>query len=73
MKVFVATSNPGKLRELKAIFAKSPLQLAAPRKHLAVVEDASSYLGNALLKAQALAASLRERGVAAAALADDSG
>ena len=38
-----------------------------------MVEDATTYAGNALLKAKALAAVLRERHVAAAVLADDSG
>ena len=75
MKTYVATSNLGKLRELKVLFAKSPLQIVTPRKAVAidVVEDAPSYAGNALLKAQALAAVLRERRVSAAVLADDSG
>jgi XTP/dITP diphosphohydrolase len=75
VKTYIATSNPGKLRELKALFARSPLQIVTPRKAipLDVVEDAQSYAGNALLKAQALAAALRERHVSAAALADDSG
>ncbi len=73
MKTYVASRNAGKLRELKAIFAKSPLQLGTYRKYADVLEVAGSYAGNALLKAQTLAAALREAGVAAAALADDSG
>jgi len=75
VKTYVATNNPGKLRELKALFAKSPLQIVTPRKHidLSVVESAPNYRGNALLKAQALAAALRDKHVSAAVLADDSG
>jgi XTP/dITP diphosphohydrolase len=75
VKTYVATTNPEKLRELKALFAKSPLQIVTPRKlaPLGVVEDAATYAGNAMLKAQALAAALRERRVSAAVLADDSG
>jgi XTP/dITP diphosphohydrolase len=75
VKTYVATGNPGKLRELKALFAKSPLQIVTPRKlaPLGVAEDAGTYAGNAMLKAQALAAALRERHVSAAVLADDSG
>jgi XTP/dITP diphosphohydrolase len=75
VKTYVATSNPGKLRELKAMFARSPLQIVTPRKfaQLDVVESASTYAGNAILKARALAATLRDRHVAAAVLADDSG
>ncbi len=73
MKVYVATRNPGKLRELKAIFAGSQLELTSYRKYAAVAEDAESYAGNALLKARALAATLQEAGISAGALADDSG
>ena len=73
MKTYLATSNPGKIRELKAIFARSALQLVTPRKVSQVVEDAESYTGNAMLKAQAMAAELHARHLAAAVLADDSG
>ncbi|MBV8197415.1 MAG: non-canonical purine NTP pyrophosphatase [Candidatus Eremiobacteraeota bacterium] len=73
MKAYLATSNPGKARELKTIFARSPLQLVIPRKLSPVVEDAETYTGNAMLKAQALAAELHARHLAAAVLADDSG
>jgi len=75
VKTYVATNNPGKLRELKAIFARSPLQIVTPRKRIAidVVENAPTYAGNALIKAQALAAELRSRHIGAAVLADDSG
>ena len=73
MKTFVATQNAGKLRELRAIFSGSALTLAKPRKYAAVVEDADTYAGNALLKAQALAATLEKRGIEGMVLADDSG
>jgi XTP/dITP diphosphohydrolase len=73
VKTFVATQNAGKLRELRAIFSGSELELAKPRKYAAVVEDADSYAGNALLKARALAATLQERNIEGLVLADDSG
>jgi XTP/dITP diphosphohydrolase len=75
VKTYVATNNPGKLRELKALFARSALQIVTPRKHLAieVLENERTYDGNAILKARALAASLRERHLGASVLADDSG
>jgi XTP/dITP diphosphohydrolase len=75
VKTYVASANAGKLRELKAIFARSALQIVTPRKPfgLDVDENAPTYEGNALLKAQALAVMLRERHVSAAVLADDSG
>ena len=49
------------------------MTLAKPRKYAAVVEDADTYAGNALLKAQALAATLQKRGIEGMVLADDSG
>lgn len=73
MRTYVATHNAGKLRELKAIFAGSLLTLVKPRKLPEVVENADSYVGNAILKAQALAAILHGRGTDANVLADDSG
>lgn len=73
MKTFLATRNAGKVRELKALFAKSPLQLGTYRKYADVLEVAGSYAGNAMLKAQSLAASLRAANADAAVLADDSG
>ncbi len=75
MKTYVATHNSGKLRELKALFARSALQIVTPRKPLGieVLENEATYAGNAILKARALAATLRERHVAASVLADDSG
>lgn len=75
MKTYVATSNSGKLRELKTLFARSPIAIVTPRKPIAldVAEDAATYAGNARIKAEALAATLRERRTVAAVLADDSG
>jgi len=73
VKTFVATQNAGKLRELREIFSGSPLELAKPRKYAAVVEDADTYAGNALIKARALAAILQEKGIEGMVLADDSG
>lgn len=73
MKTYVATTNEGKLRELRAIFAGSPLKLMKPRKLLAVDETATTFEGNALLKARSLADMLAARGTDAAVLADDSG
>jgi XTP/dITP diphosphohydrolase len=75
VKTYVATGNPGKLRELKTFFAKSPLQIVTPRKRiqLDVIESAPNYEGNALLKAHAMVSALKERRVSVAVLADDSG
>jgi XTP/dITP diphosphohydrolase len=73
VKTYVATTNEGKLRELRSIFAGSALQLMKPRKLAAVEENASTFEGNALLKARTLADALAARGTNAAVLADDSG
>jgi non-canonical purine NTP pyrophosphatase (RdgB/HAM1 family) len=73
VKTYIASRNAGKIRELKAIFAKSLLQLSTYRKYADVLEVAGSYAGNALLKAQTLATALRDAGISAAVLADDSG
>jgi XTP/dITP diphosphohydrolase len=73
MKTFVATKNAGKLVEMQAIFAGSPLELQTYPAYDDVAEGESSYEDNALLKARALARQLREAGIAAAVLADDSG
>jgi XTP/dITP diphosphohydrolase len=75
VKAYVATSNAGKLRELKALFLRSALQIVTPRKRVAldVLENATTYAGNALIKATAMAEALGERHASHAVLADDSG
>ena len=78
MKVYVATKNAGKLRELEALFAGArvdgePFTLATFESYVDPVEGDTSYADNAALKAHALQAQLRQAGVAANVLADDSG
>ncbi|MDQ2872334.1 MAG: non-canonical purine NTP pyrophosphatase [Candidatus Eremiobacteraeota bacterium] len=73
MKTFVATKNLGKLAELRAIFAGSPLELETYADYADVEEGERSYRENALLKASALRAQLRDARITAAVLADDSG
>ena len=73
MKTYAATNNAGKLAEMRAIFADSPLELTVYPEYASVPEVAADYLGNALLKAKALARQLADAGIRAAALADDSG
>jgi XTP/dITP diphosphohydrolase len=73
VKTYLASTNAGKLRELEAIFAGSELDLVTYREYREPAEDAPSYIGNAILKARALAEQLREAGVEPAVLADDSG
>jgi XTP/dITP diphosphohydrolase len=67
--IAVASRNRDKLRELLTLWGPEPPPLVAPDvSYPDVVESASTYEGNALLKASALAAA---RG--GPALADDSG
>jgi XTP/dITP diphosphohydrolase len=73
MKTYVATKNLGKLAEMTAIFEGSPLVLDTYPDYLDVIEGESSYVDNALLKARALYRQLRDAGISAAVLADDSG
>ncbi len=73
MKTYLASTNAGKLRELEAILSDSELELLIYPDYRETAEDAPSYIGNAILKARALAEQLREAGEEAAVLADDSG
>jgi len=73
LKTYVATSNGGKLHELQAIFAGSTLELPTFPGYVAVPEGDSSYTENALRKARGLQRQLRDAGIAAWVLADDSG
>lgn len=69
--LLVATANPGKLREMRAILASLPLRVVSPEDiglSLSVVEDCATFRGNALIKARAYAAAS-----GLPALADDSG
>lgn len=72
MRAYFASSNPGKIAELRELL--SPLlDLALFPGYQSPVEDAPGYRGNARLKAEGLARQLRGAGIAAAALGDDSG
>ncbi|HEV3152924.1 MAG TPA: non-canonical purine NTP pyrophosphatase [Candidatus Baltobacteraceae bacterium] len=73
MKTYVATKNLGKLQELNAIFAGSELELDTFPLYAEAPENEDNYAGNAEAKARGLYAQLREAGIRAAVLADDSG
>lgn len=69
--LLLATNNPGKQRELQALFSGLSVELVTPAQamlDLAVHESGESYLDNARLKAHAFA-----RAYQGWALADDSG
>ena len=73
MRVYVATTNLGKLREMEHVFAGAPVTLATFGEYEDPLEGDTSYADNAALKARALHAQLQRRGRPANVLADDSG
>jgi XTP/dITP diphosphohydrolase len=72
LTIVLATSNHGKLVELRALLADLPVQLRSAAEVLgeqpSIVEDGATFEANALIKARAIARATR-----AIALADDSG
>lgn len=73
LKTYVATTNLGKLDEMKAVFADSEIEVDTYPLYAQAPEDAQNYAGNAESKARSLHEQLREAGVHGAVLADDSG
>jgi len=72
MRVYVATTNGGKLAEMERLFAGA-FELATFEGYRAPLEGDVSYADNAALKARTLRAQLARAGVHAAVLSDDSG
>ena len=72
LTIVLATSNHGKLAELRALLADLPVQLRSAAEVLGaqpnIVEDGETFEDNALIKARAIARATRTL-----ALADDSG
>jgi XTP/dITP diphosphohydrolase len=73
VRVYVATTNFGKLREMEQLFADAPFTLASYGDYEDPIEGDTSYADNAALKARALHAQLQRAGRPASVLADDSG
>jgi XTP/dITP diphosphohydrolase len=70
-KLLIATNNPGKLDEIRALLIDLPIQLVTPAElglSLHVIEDGTTYAENAKKKAAAFA-----RASGLISLADDSG
>ena len=67
-KLIVATSNPGKLREMQAYLADSAWELALKPAELDVDETGNTFAANACLKASEVAIALN-----CWTIADDSG
>jgi len=71
---YLASKNEGKLAEIRTMLGDSPLELRTYAAYRDPDEGHESYVDNALLKARALHAQLRDTGITdAAVLADDSG
>jgi XTP/dITP diphosphohydrolase len=73
MRVYVATTNFGKLREMETLFGEDAFELATYGDYEDPIEGDVSYAENAALKARALSAQLVRAGRPANVLADDSG
>ncbi len=69
----MATTNAGKLREMRELFAGTPLEIETYAGYEDPLEGDTSYADNAALKARALHAQLRRAGRPGSVLADDSG
>ncbi len=72
LTIVLATSNHGKIQELRALLADLPVQFLSAAEVLgeqpSIVEDGATFEANALIKARAIAKATRTF-----ALADDSG
>ncbi len=67
-KLIVATSNPGKLKEMQSHLQDMPIELALKPTELEIEETGTTFRENAILKATQVAQALGEW-----AIADDSG
>lgn len=71
--LYLATKNLGKVREFEALLADTEYEVCTFDGYVDPVEGDDSYVDNAVLKSETLAAQLRAAGIAADVLADDSG
>ena len=75
-KIVFATGNEGKMRERRMIMEDLGPELLSMKQagvDVDIVEDGETFEENAMIKASAIAQALREDGVQAVVLADDSG
>ncbi len=72
MKLYLATSNKGKVREIQALFSHyEVIPYSDVIEPFEIIEDANTFKGNAMLKAEAVYQALGDPD--ALVLADDSG
>ena len=75
-KIVFATGNEGKMRGIRMIMEDLGLEILSMKEagvNVDIVEDGETFEENAMIKASAIAQALREDGVQAVVLADDSG
>ena len=73
-KIVLASNNKHKIKEFKEIFADAEvLSLRDVGFYDDIIEDGETFYDNSLIKARAVADFLKERGVVASVIADDSG
>lgn len=75
-KIVFATGNADKMREIRMIMADLGIGIESVKEagiDADIVEDGNTFEENAKIKASAVAAELKKRGVDAIVLADDSG
>ena len=76
MKVIFATGNMGKMREIRAIMSDTDAEVLSMKEadvYTDVVENGSTFMENAFIKARAVAKLVKQKGITAAVVADDSG
>lgn len=76
MKIIFATGNMGKMREIRAIMADVDAQILSMKEadvYADVVEDGTTFMENAFIKARAVSQLAKEKGLNAVVIADDSG
>lgn len=76
MKLIFATGNMGKMREIREIMADLDVEVLSMKEagvFADVEENGSTFMGNAFIKARAIAENVKKQGIDAVVLADDSG
>lgn len=76
MKLIFATGNMGKMREIREIMADLDVEVLSMKEagvFADVEENGSTFMENAFIKARAIAKNVKEQGIDAVVLADDSG
>lgn len=76
MKLIFATGNMGKMNEIREIMSDMDVEVLSMKEagvFLDAEEDGTTFMENAFIKARAVAELVKEKGIEAIVLADDSG